>query len=218
MPRKEEWEKRSEREGDGRFNLTGDSIFLTNIPGALPETSSVETGGAFRHGCAKAVILLKEDAGTASKDEAESLDRPGSAAFSFPEPSFHAPGHLVEFLRLLRPEQSANLIPGLAADLPVHLAGFLCRFAERFPSRLQDPAHLDFLVRVQIQNPIQVLEEPRPVAAGLSRLTRRRPPIRTATGMELRRPDQDMSQNAADETAREEYEDDPEDGLSSIRQ
>lgn len=110
------------------------------------------------------------------------------------------------------------MIPGLAADLPVHLGSFLSRFAERFPSRLQDPAHLDFLLRVQIQNPIQVLEEPRPVAAGLSRLSRRRPPIRAATGMVLRRPDQDVSQNAADETAREEYEDDPEDGLSSIRQ
>lgn len=218
MPRKEEWEKRSEREGDGRVNLTGDSIFLTNLPGVLPETSSVETCGASRHGCAKAVILLQEDAGTASKDETELFDGPESATFSFAEFSFHPPGHLVEFLRLLRPEENPNLIPGPAADLPVHLGGFLSRFAERFPSRLQDPAHLDFLVRVQIQNPIQVLEEPRPVAAGLSRLSRRRPAIRAATGMVLRRPDQDMSQNATDETAREEYEDDPEDGLSSIRQ
>lgn len=198
--------------------MTGGSVRLTNRSGARPETKLVESRGGSRHGYARAVILLQEDAGTASKDETELFDGPESATFSFAEFSFHTPGHLVEFLRLLRPEENPNLIPGLAPDLPVHLGGFLSRFAERFPSRLQDPAHLDFLLRVQIQNPIQVLEEPRPVAAGLSRLSRRGPPIRAATGMVLRRPDQDMSQNAADETAREEYEDDPEDGLSSIRQ
>ena len=110
------------------------------------------------------------------------------------------------------------MIPGPATDLPVHLGGFLSRFAERFPGRLQDPAHLDFLVRVQVQSPIQVFEEPRPVAPGLSGISCRVPRVPLATGMEVRRPKQDMGQDAADEAAREEYEDDPEDGLSSIRQ
>ena len=146
------------------------------------------------------------------------MARARAAAFSLAEFSVHSPGHLVEFLRLLRPEERPDLIPGLATDLSVHLGGFFSRFAERFPSRLQDAADLDFLVRVQIQCPIQALEEPRPVSAGPSELSRRRPPVRAASGMEVRRPDQDMGQDATDEAAREEYEDDPEDGLSSIRQ
>jgi len=178
----------------------------------------VESGGGSRRGFPKAVILYQEDAGTASKDEANSLGRTGSATFSFAESSIHAPAHLVEFLHLLRPEENPNLIPGPATDLSVHPGGFLRRFAERFSSRLQDPAHLDLLVRVQIQSPVQVFEEPRPVAAGLSGLSCRVPPIRAASGMEVRRPDQDMGQDSADEAAREEHEDDPEDGPSSIRQ
>jgi hypothetical protein len=36
--------------------------------------------------------------------------------------------------------------------------------------------------------------------------------------MEVARPDQDIAQATPDEAAREKYEDDPEDGLSSIRQ
>jgi hypothetical protein len=96
--------------------------------------------------------------------------------------------------------------------------GLVGCFTERFPGRLHDLANPGFLVRVQIQSPIQPLEEPRPVAAGLSRLSRRRPLLRPASGMEVARPDQDIAQGAPDEAAREKYEDDPEDGLSSIRQ
>ena len=100
----------------------------------------------------------------------------------------------------------------------MHPGGFLGRVAERFPSRLHDLANLGLLVRVQIQSPIQVPDEPGRTAARLSRLSSRRPPIRPASGMEVGRPDQDMAQGAPDEAARQEYEDDPEDGLSSIRQ
>lgn len=141
-----------------------------------------------------------------------------SAAFAFPESSILAPGHLVEYLHLLRPEEGPNLIPGLVPNLSVHPGGFLGRFVEGFPSRLHDLANLDFLVRVQIQSPIQVLDEPGSIAARLSRLSSQPPPIRVASGMEVGRPHQDMGQGAPDEAARQEYENDPEDGLSSIRQ
>ena len=188
------------------------------MPGARLETTSVVSCGGSRHGCAKAVILQQEDAGTASKDEAELLASARAAAFSLAESSILSAGHLVVFLHLLRPEESANLIPGLFTNLSVHPGGFFGRPAKPLPSRLHDPANLGFLVGVQIQSLIQALEEPRTVAADLSRLSRRRPSIRSATGMEVRRPGQDMGQDAADEAAREEYEDDPEDGLSSIRQ
>ena len=140
------------------------------------------------------------------------------ATFSLLEFSISTPGHLVVFFHLVRPEESPNLIPGPTTDLSVHPGGFFGRFAERIPSRLHDLAHLDFLVRVQIQSLIQALDEPRPIAAGLSRFPYRRPPIRSAPGMEVARPDQGIAQGAPDEAAREEYEDDPEDGLSSIRQ
>jgi hypothetical protein len=146
------------------------------------------------------------------------LGRPGPTTFSFAESPILTPGHLVVFLHLFGPEEGPNLISGLVTNLSVHPGGFVGRFAECFPSRLHDLAHLDFLVRVQIQSLIQTLEEPRPIAAGLSRLSCRRPPIRPASGMEVRRPDQDIAKGAPDEAAREEYEDDPEDGLSSIRQ
>ncbi len=140
------------------------------------------------------------------------------ATFFLLDSSISTPGHLVIFLHLVRFEESPNPIPGLTTDLSVHPGGFLGRFAERSPGRLHDLAHLDFLVRVQIQSLIQALEETRPIAAGLSRLPRRRPPIGPPSGMEVRRANQDMGQGAPDEAARQEYEDDPEDGLSSIRQ
>lgn len=142
----------------------------------------------------------------------------GSATFSLAQSTILPPGHLVEYFHLPGPEESPNPIPGLLTDLPVHPGGFLGRIPERFTSRLQDLANLDFLVRVQIQSLIQVLEKPRPIAAGLSRLPYRRPPIGSASGMEVARPDHDIAQGAPDEAAREKYEDDPEDGLSSIRQ
>ena len=140
------------------------------------------------------------------------------ATFSLAESSIPTRDHFVEYLHLLRPEESSNLIPGLIANLSVHPGGFLSRFAERSPGLLHDLANLGFLVRVQIQSLIQVLEDPRPIAAGLARLPFRRPPIGSASGMEVRRANQDMGQGAPDEAARQEYEDDPEDGLSSIRQ
>lgn len=142
----------------------------------------------------------------------------GSAALAFPESSILAPGHLVVDLHLFRSEESSNPVPGLVANLSVHPGGFLGRFAEGFPSRLHDLADLDFLVRVQIQSPIQVLDEPGSIAAGLSRLTGQPPPIRVASGMEMRRTDQGIAQGASDKAARQEYEGDPEEGLSSIRQ